>query len=233
MREAAMDSSSISVADAIKGRQSIRAYTGQPVPRETIERILDIAARAPSGSNMQPWKVRVLTGAAKDELCKALIARHESGDNGEWEYEYYSDVWREPYLARRRQTGWGLYGVLGIPKGDREASRKYQGRNFEFFGAPVGLMFTIDRDLAKGSWLDYGMFLQSIMIAARAEGLETCPQAAFCIFHDTIQKMLAIPDGEMVVCGMAMGYADTAEKVNTFRTEREPVSRFATFLDRL
>lgn len=228
-----MDSSSISVADAIKGRQSIRAYTGQPVPRETIERILDIAARAPSGSNMQPWKVRVLTGAAKDELCKALIARHESGDNGEWEYEYYSDVWREPYLARRRQTGWGLYGVLGIPKGDREASRKYQGRNFEFFGAPVGLMFTIDRDLAKGSWLDYGMFLQSIMIAARAEGLETCPQAAFCIFHDTIQKMLAIPDGEMVVCGMAMGYADTAEKVNTFRTEREPVSRFATFLDRL
>lgn len=228
-----MPANPLTVAEAITGRQSIRGYKPDPVSRETIERILEIAGRAPSGSNMQPWKVRVLTGAAKDALSAALIRRHESGDNGAWEYEYYSDVWREPYLARRRQTGWGLYGVLGIPKGDRAASRQYQERNFAFFGAPVGMIFTIDRDLARGAWLDYGMFLQSIMIAARAEGLETVPQAAFCVFHDTIQTMLAIPEAEMVVCGMGLGYADPDAKVNTFRTERQPVADFATFVDRL
>ncbi len=228
-----MPSKIMTVAESITGRQSIRAYRPDPVPRETIERILDVAARAPSGSNMQPWKVRVLTGAARDKLCRELVRLHESGDNGAWEYEYYSNVWREPYLARRRQTGWSLYGVLGIPKGDRAASRLYQGRNFEFFGAPVGLMFTIDRDLARGAWLDYGMFLQSVMIAARAEGLETCPQAAFCIFHDTIQRMLAIPQSEMVVCGMALGFLDETDPVNTFRTEREPAARFTAFMDDL
>lgn len=228
-----MQPTPISVADAIVGRQSIRAYKPDPVPRAVIERLIEIAGRAPSGSNMQPWKVRVLTGAAKTALSTELVRLHESGDNGHWEYEYYSDVWREPYLSRRRQTGWGLYGVLGIPKGDREASRKYQGRNFEFFGAPVGMIFTIDRDLARGAWLDYGMFLQSIMIAARAEGLETCPQAAFCIFHEAIQRMLAIPETEMVVCGMALGYADMSNPINSFRTEREPVSGYVSFLDRL
>lgn len=228
-----MSNPPISVAEAITGRQSIRAYRSDPVPRETILRIMRVAGRAPSGSNMQPWKVRVLTGAAKDRLCAALVRRHESGDNGHWEYEYYSDVWREPYLARRRETGWGLYGVLGIPKGDRAASRAYQGRNFEFFGAPVGMIFTIDRDLARGAWLDYGMFLQSVMTAARAEGLETCPQAAFCIFHDTIQEMLSIPETEMVVCGMALGFADTGDKVNTFRTSREDVETFVRFQDTL
>jgi nitroreductase len=223
----------MTVADAIVGRQSIRGYKPDPVPRATIERILAIAGRAPSGSNIQPWNVRVLTGAAKAKLSAALVRRHEAGDNGNWEYQYYSDVWREPYLARRRETGWGLYGLLGIPKGDRAASRAYQGRNFEFFGAPVGMIFTIDRELARGAWIDYGMFLQSIMVAARAEGLETCAQAAFCVFHDTIQEMLAIPDGEMVVCGMALGYPDPAAVVNTFRTSREEVSAYTRFLDDL
>jgi len=221
----------ITVEDAIVGRQSIRAYKTDPVPRETIERILAIAGRAPSGSNMQPWKVTVLTGAAKDRLSAELLRLHESGDNGHWEYPYYSDVWREPYLDRRRKTGWGLYGLIGIPKGDRAASRRYQGRNFEFFGAPVGMIFTIDRELAQGAWLDYGMFLQSIMVAARGFGLETCPQAAFCIFHDTIQRMLEIPEGEMVVCGMALGYAAPGEIINTFRTEREAVENYTRYLD--
>ena len=226
-----MTSNSLTVAEAITGRQSIRSYKPDAVPRETIERILEVAGRAPSGSNMQPWKVRVLAGAVKQALTAELMRRHQSGDNGNWEYDYYSDVWREPYLARRRHTGWGLYGVLGIPKGDRVASRAYQGQNFEFFGAPVGMIFTIERDLARGAWLDYGMFLQSIMIAARAEGLETVPQAAFCVFHDTIQRMLAIPEAEMVVCGMGIGYAEPDAKVNSFRTEREPVANFVTFVD--
>lgn len=228
-----MHPQAITVADAIVGRQSIRAYKPDPVPRDAIIRIMEIASRAPSGSNMQPWKVRVLIGAARDKLCAELVRRHQSGDNGKWAYAYYSDVWREPYLERRRQTGWGLYGLLGIPKGDREASRDYQRRNFEFFGAPVGLIFTIDDDLARGSWLDYGMFLQSVMIAARAEGLETCPQAAFCPYQDTIRQVLAIPSTETVVCGMSLGFPDPAAPINTFRTDREPVAGFTTILDEL
>jgi nitroreductase len=180
---------------------------------------------------MQPWKVIVLTGKAKAGLCAELVALHNSGDEGSWEYAYYSDVWREPYLERRRRCGWGLYGVLGIKKGDREGTKAQQGRNFEFFGAPVGMIFTIDRDLARGAWLDYGMFIQSIMVAARSFGLETCSQAAFCIYHEAISKRLGIPPGEMIVCGMALGYSDPTAPVNTFRTEREPVANFARFVD--
>ncbi len=229
----AVEAVGMSVADAITGRQSIRAFKPDPVPRATIARLLEIASRAPSGSNVQPWKVHVLLGAAREKLCSALLARYDQGDDGKWEYQYYSDVWRDPYLARRRETGWGLYGVLGIAKGDRAGTRAYQRRNFEFFGAPVGLIFTVDRDLARGTWLDYGMFIQSIMISARAEGLETCPQAAFCTYHDTIQQMLEIPAAEMVVCGMGIGFMDPDDRVNTFRTTRETVDNFARFHDDL
>ena len=232
MRPAA-EADRMSVAEAITGRQSIRAYKPVSVPRATIARLLEIASRAPSGSNVQPWKVHVLMGAAREKFCAALLARYDQGDDGKWEYQYYSDVWRDPYLARRRETGWGLYGVLGIAKGDRAGTRAYQRRNFEFFGAPVGLIFTVDRDLARGTWLDYGMFVQSIMVAARAEGLETCPQAAFCTYHDTIQEMLEIPAGEMIVCGMGIGYGEPADKINTFRTSRETVENFTRFHDEL
>ena len=222
----------ITVEQAIVGRQSIRAFLPTPVPRELIEKILGIAGRAPSGSNIQPWKVVVLTGAAKMALSAELMALHEAGYDGEWDYQYYSDVWREPYLERRRRTGWGLYGTLGIKKGDREATRAQQGRNVLFFDAPVGLIFTIDRDLARGSWIDYGMFLQSIMVAARSFGLETCAQAAFCTYAKPISKRLAIPESEMVVCGMALGYADPAAPVNTFRTERMALDQFVRFVER-
>jgi nitroreductase len=225
--------SMMTVEQAIVGRQSIRAFLPEPVPRELIEKLLEIAGRAPSGSNIQPWKVVVLTGEAKSALCADLMALHEAGEDGSWQYPYYSDVWREPYLERRRRTGWGLYGTLGITKGDRAATRAQQGRNYLFFDAPVGLIFTIDQDLARGSWLDYGMFLQSIMIAARAVGLETCAQAAFCAYHAAISRRLRIPDVEMIVCGMALGYADPQAPVNTFRTERMGTAEFARFVDRL
>jgi nitroreductase len=223
----------MTVEEAIVGRQSTRAYLPTPVDRALIGRILAIAGRAPSGSNIQPWKVTVLTGNARRALSDELVALHAAGENGNWSYQYYSDVWREPYLERRRRTGWGLYGTLGIAKGDRAASREFQGRNYDFFGAPVGLIFTIDRDLALGSWLDYGGFLQSIMIAARSFGLETCPQAAFCEYHEVIAARLSIPDSEMVVCGMALGYPDPDAIVNTFRTERMGLDDFVRFVDRL
>ncbi len=224
------ETSRMSVEDAVTGRQSIRAYLPKPVPLELVGRLLTIAGRAPSGSNIQPWNVVVLTGGAKDALCGELVALHEAGDDGSWPYQYYSDVWREPWLARRRACGWGLYGTLGIPKGDREASRAFQRQNYRFFGAPVGMIFSIDRELALGAWIDYGMFLQSIMVAARSFGLETCAQAAFCVYHDVLHSRLAIPRSEMIVCGMALGYPDPAAVVNSFRTERESVDAFARFL---
>jgi nitroreductase len=221
----------LSVADAITGRQSIRAYRETPVPRDVLDRILSIASRAPSGSNIQPWRVWVLQGAAKERLTAALIALFEAGQTEPREYEYYPVTWREPYLARRRACGFGLYKTLGIAREDKARMQAQTGRNYAFFGAPVGLIFSIDADMEKGSWLDYGMFIQSVMLAARGEGLETCPQAAFASFPQTVHREVGIPADQVVVCGMALGYPDPSDVVNTFRTEREPLARFVTHVE--
>lgn len=220
----------MTVEDAIMGRRSIRAYLDKPVPRATLEKVLAIAARAPSGSNIQPWRVWVLEGAVKARLAAELMTLHEEGRPGKREYNYYPETWREPYLSRRRACGFGLYKTLGIGREDKAAMHRQHGRNFEFFGAPVGLMFTIDRDMEQGSWLDYGMFIQSIMLAARGEGLETCPQAAFAYHAETVQRVVGIPPEQMVVCGMSLGFPDPNAVVNTFVTEREPLANFVTFL---
>lgn len=223
----------LTIEEAITGRQSTRAYLSRPVPRELITRILATAGRAPSGTNAQPWHVWVLDGKAKEELSRDLHDRYMRDEPGDWEYFYYIEKWREPYQARRRATGWGLYGLLGIVKGDHAAMHAQHAQNFHFFGAPTGLIFTIDRDLGLGAWLDYGMFLQSLMVAAREHGLETCPQAAFCRYHRVIKERLTIPPGQIVVCGMALGYPDPEARINRFRTERVAVSEFATFLGEL
>jgi nitroreductase len=220
----------MTVEDAITGRRSIRAYLDQPVPRATLEKIFRIAARAPSGSNIQPWKVLVLEGAAKDRLCAAVSALHAKQAPQEPGYQYYPQAWRDPYLSRRRACGFGLYKTLGIGRDDKARAYEQTGQNFTFFGAPVGLMFTIDRDMEQGSWLDYGMFVQSVMIAARAEGLETCPQAAWVYQAPTVERVLGIPADQMVVCGMALGYADPHAIVNTFRTDRMELDEFVTFV---
>lgn len=222
------------IETAIATRHSIRAFLPTPVPEETIRAILGLAARAPSGTNTQPWKVYVLTGESKRALSRRLVAAYD--DPAEHarhteEYDYYPTEWRSPYIDRRRKVGWDLYGLLGIPKGDKGRMHAQHARNYEFFGAPVGLMFTIDRIMRQGSWLDYGMFLQSIMVAARARGLDTCPQAAFTTFHRVIEEFLQLPESQMVVCGMSLGFADPRAIENTLVTEREPVERFARFLD--
>jgi nitroreductase len=221
----------LSVEEAITGRRSIRAFLPKPVPREIIQKVLLIAGRAPSGTNIQPWKVWVLDGKVRDEVVREMRAGHDAGDNGHREYHYDLQQWREPYLARRRACGFGLYNTIGIPRGDKERMRDQQGRNYQFFDAPVGLIFSIDRDLEIGSWVDYGMFLQSIMVAARAFGLETCPQAALCSRHELLQKRLGIPAEQMVLCGMALGYADPDAIVNTFVTERMALEEFVTFVE--
>jgi len=217
------------VEAAITSRRSIRAFLPKPVPQADIEHLLNIAARAPSGSNIQPWKVHALTGAPLKQLCDALMAEHASGVTPESEYQYYPRKFFEPYHGRRRKVGWDLYALLGIAKGEAERMRAQHGRNLVFFDAPVGLIFTIHRDLEQGSWLDYGMFLQNVMVAARGMGLDTCPQAAFMPYHRTIQAMLAIPAEEMLVCGMALGYADPAAVENSLETERAPAREFTSF----
>jgi nitroreductase len=223
----------LTVEDAIRGRQSIRAFLKTPVPHPVISRVIETAGRAPSGSNIQPWRVYVIDGAQLKALCTEILAAYDTTGEGKREYNYYPVNWREPYLARRRACGWGLYGTMGITREDKAGMHAQRRQNFEFFGAPMGLVFTIDRDLELGSWLDCGMFLQSIMVACRQFGLETCPQAAFANFHEIIRRRLAIPQGEMVICGMAIGYPDTAAKVNSFRTEREPLATFTRFVDKL
>lgn len=221
------------VEAAIVSRRSIRAFLPRAVPQDLVLRILDIAARAPSGTNIQPWQVLVVTGDALKSLGEELRALSLSGDPGSEEYVYYPREWREPYLARRRKVGWDLYTTLGIGRADKEKMAAPLARNFVFFDAPVGLFFTIDRDMEKGSWLDYGMFLENILIAARGLGLDTCPQAAFNKYAHVIAERLAIPEERMLVCGMALGYGDMSVPENRFPTEREPAEAFTRFIDRL
>ncbi len=220
------------VDEAITSRRSIRAFLPTPVPRETIEDILRVASRAPSGTNTQPWKVHVLTGGAKERLSAAIRSAFddpaERAKHTE-EYAYYPTQWQPPYIDRRRKVGWDLYGLLGIGKTDKARMHAQHGRNYAFFDAPVGLIFTIDRVMQQGSWLDYGMFLQNIMVAARARGLDTCPQAAFTQFHRIIEAQLGLGPDEMVVCGMSLGHADPEAIENTLVTEREPVAGFTRF----
>jgi nitroreductase len=219
---------------AITSRRSVRAFLPTPVPRETIEAILEVAARAPSGTNIQPWKVYVLTGDAKLALSRKIRAAYDNAQlraTHTEEYAYYPTEWKSPYLERRRKIGWDLYGLLSIGRADKERMHAQHGRNYEFFDAPVGLIFTIDRILRQGSWLDYGMFLQNVMIAARARGLDTCPQAAFIQFHRVIAEHVSAPDNEQVVCGMSLGYADPNAIENTLVTERASVQTFARFLE--
>ncbi len=218
------------VDEAITSRRSVRAFLPTPVPKELVEHILQVAARAPSGTNTQPWKVRALSGEAKDKLCDAAHYAHtHEPEKYKYSYQYYPSELPEPYISRRRKVGWDLYGLPGIKKGDREKTKKQHARNYLFFDAPVGLIFTIDKLLVQGSWLDYGMFLENVMIAARGQGLDTCPQAAWVHFHRVVLDVLEIPDTEEVVCGMALGYADESAIENTRATEREPVSGFTTF----
>jgi nitroreductase len=217
---------------AITSRRSIRAFLPTPVPRTEIEALLAVASRAPSGTNTQPWKVHVLTGQPRELLSAAILAAYAdpsvaSGHAEEW--DYYPREWATPYVERRRKVGWDLYGLLGIGKADKARMFAQHARNYAFFDAPVGLVFTIDRVLRQGSFLDYGMFLENVMVAARGRGLDTCPQAAFMQFHRIIAEQLAIPPGEMVVCGMSLGYSDPSRVENSLHTGREPVAAFTTF----
>ena len=228
----------LSADDAICSRRSMRAFTSEPVARSTIEHILQVASRAPSGTNCQPWKVYVLQGASRDRLVQQTCAAHDAlradpslAAQYQEEYDYYPQKWVSPYIDRRRENGWGLYGLLGIGKADKDRMHQQHQRNFRFFDAPVGLMFTVDRVMGRGSLVDYGAFLQSIMVAARGRGLHTCPQAAWNGFSSIVLPHIGAGADEMLVCGMALGYADEAAVVNRFHTPRVAPAEFTHWLD--
>lgn len=233
-----MTSPSAAVDAAITSRMSVRAFTKQPVERAAIEHLLQLASRAPSGTNCQPWRVYVLQGTSQARLVEQVCAAHNAiranpALAAEYveEYDYYPQKWVSPYIDRRRENGWGLYGLLDIGKADKDKMHAQHQRNFRFFDAPVGLMFTVSRVLGRGSLVDYGAFLENIMVAARGHGLHTCPQVAWNGFAKIILPHIGAGPDEMLVCGMALGYADESALVNTFHTPRVPAKDFTTWLE--
>jgi nitroreductase len=215
------------VSEALATRKSIRAFRPEPVPLDTVKRILSLAARTPSGGNLQPWKVYVLIGEARAELVRRVAearAQHPFGEQPE--YLIYPPNLTEPYRTRRFRIGEAMYALLGIPRENKLARAKAFARNWDFFGAPVGMIVTIDRQMQQGQWADVGMFLQSIMLLAREEGLHTCPQEAWAVWHRVIREYLGVPENEMIFCGLSLGYADESAPVNALTSERAPLEEF-------
>lgn len=239
MTEALKMSMNLNAIDAaITSRMSARAFTQQAVPRALLEQILEVSSRAPSGTNTQPWKVYALQGTSRDSLVEKVCAAHDAiranpalAADYQESYDYYPEKWVSPFIDRRRENGWSLYGLLDIGKGDKDKMHAQHQRNFKFFDAPVGLMFTINRVMGRGSLVDAGMLLQNIMVSARGHGLHTCPQAAWNGFANIIMPHIGAGEDELLVCGMALGYADPNDKVNSFITPRVPAAEFTTWLD--
>lgn len=226
------------VDDVICGRHSVRAFLDTPVDTQIIKDILQVASRAPSGTNTQPWKVYVVTGQKRQQLIANVFqAKEEMKTNAELAeqcketFPYYPETWISPFIDRRRENGWGLYGLLNIQKGEKEKMAAQQDRNFKLFDAPVGLFFTVNKAMGIGAKMDIAMMMQNVMLAAKARGLDTCPQAAWNHYHPIVMQTVGAGDDEELVCAIALGYADPNDIVNTFKTPREAVENFAVFLD--
>ncbi len=219
---------SMDATEAVTSRRSIRAFTGEPVPDDVLRTILQDAARAPSGTNIQPWHITVVQGQSKDDLVDAVQAAFDNGDN-EPDQMYYPSEFVEPYLARRRKIGWDMYGLLGIERGEYDKMAAQARKNFEFFGAPVGLIFSLHETMRNGGWMDLGLYMANVMTLARSHGLSTCPQAAWQEFEKVIHTHLELPADQRVAVGMALGYEDTEAVVNELRTERAPLEEFVDF----
>jgi len=215
--------------DVLRARKSVRAFKPDPVPRALIEEILELAARSPSGTNVQPWKVHVVGGEKRAELEREVLA-HREADPPDTSAEFVRTSKRkEPYTSRMRKLGKDMYTLIGIPKGDQQANWNQWGRNYKFFDAPVGLIFTIDKDLDRMAYVDLGIFLQSLMLVAKSRGVDTCAQGAWNAYWSVTRRVLNVPEEDFIVCGISLGYADDSHPVNTLVSEREPVENFATF----
>ncbi|NVH75753.1 nitroreductase [Paraburkholderia sp. JPY432] len=222
----------LNVIEALRSRRSVRGFLDTPVSRATVESILTSASFSPSAANTQPWRVYACSGEAKQQLRDELVELHYAGGGGHVaDYQYYPEDWQDPYLSRRKLVGKQLYEILGIARTDTRGMYGQYAKNFGFFGAPVGLFFTLDRIHRQAAWIDLGMFMQSVMLAAAAHGLQTCPQQAFARYHRVIRRHLHVPESEIVVCGMALGYEDPDDPANTLRTGREAVDDFTSYVD--
>lgn len=225
------DNSLAAVDQTIVSRRSIRQFLPNPIPQQMVMEMLDVAARSPSGHNSQAWNVHVLTGNALRNLSELILAQvHDPAmaANNRPEFDSYPAQWISPYIERRRQVGKDMYTLLGIPRGDAVGMEAQLEKNYRFFDAPVGLIFTLQRIMVPGSVLDLGMFMQTVMLAARARGLDTCPQAAFAPFQRIISEQLSLAPDQVVICGMSLGYADHDAAVNKVVTHRAAASSFTT-----
>ena len=222
----------MNVQEAIKSRKSVRKFKKRKVSMKTIKEIIKLASYSPSGSNTQPWNIHVLTGQSLLDFTKKIKKEFLlNGNNLKLERLNYMEKYREPYLSRRRKVGWDLYQILNIKKGDYNKTKEFHSQNYEFFGAPVGIIFSIEKDLGWMSWLDYGMFLQNMCLAARSFGLHTCSQAAWGLVYKKANKILKIKKNLTIHCGMALGYIDQNAKVNSLNTEREEINSFCKFFN--
>ncbi len=219
------------VIEAIKARASTRAFLNREVDRATVDSILDAARWAPSGVNTQPWQVIALSGATKQAIGEAIISARAEGVQPDPDYRYYPSRWAEPYKTRRYQCGMALYGALDIQRDDKQRRREVWEANYRFFDAPMGLLFLLDRNLEKGSWVDMGMFVQNVMLAALGHGLATCPQASLAEYPGLVRKLLGLTDELALVCGMSLGFPDPEAPVNGYRTTREAVASFRRWYD--
>jgi len=221
----------MNLEEAIVGRYSCRAYLDRAVPRGVIEKILDTARWSPSGANLQPWQVAVVQGETKERLSRALIETFEQGEKPAPDYPYYPKEWPEPYRSRRFQCGMALYQALEIERDDKARRLEAWKENYRFFGAPVALFFFVDRVMEQGAWLDMGMFVQSVMLAARDQGLESCPQASVADYPEVVRQVLGMDDDKLLLCGLSLGYPDPEHPVNNYRTDREPVESFTKWFE--
>ena len=215
--------------DALHQRKSVRAFLDKPVQRELVEELLALASKSPSGTNIQPWKVHEVAGAVRRELERAVLEHRETNPPDVRAEFPRMNKRKEPYQGRMRKLGKDMYGLIGIPKGDEKANWAQWGRNYKFFDAPVGLIFTVDKELDRMSYVDIGMFMQSFMLAAKVKGLDTCAQGAWNNYWSVTRKVLNVPEDEFIICGISLGYADPDAPVNQLVSEREPVSSFAVF----
>jgi nitroreductase len=221
----------MNVIEALSTRKSTRAFLDKPIAEETIIKILDAARHAPSGVNTQPWNVAVVRQEKKQELQDKIEQAFRSGQKGNMDYHYYPSEWKEPYKGRRQACGLQLYRTLEISREDRKRQTDQWAANYRAFDAPVMLLFFMDAGLEQGSFLDYGMFLQSIMLAAVDQGLATCPQASLAEYPEIVKQTLGYPEDSILICGMALGYEDHSAVVNSYRTPRESIEAFTRFYD--
>lgn len=217
------------ILKAIRDRHSTRAFLNTQVNQETIQSILETAKYAPSGANTQPWNVVSVTGEWIQKIGNAIVEAKEALIPENPDYYYYPRHWRDPYKKRRKDCGLALYSAINVAYEDKAKRKEAWYRNYYFFNAPVGLLFFIDQDLEKGSWMDMGMFIQNVMLAAKAFGLDTCPQASLAEYPDIVRKILGVPSEKLLLAGMALGYKDEKQPINQYHTEREPVRSFSQF----